>query len=122
VDRCCEVEGNSCFRDSTCTDHTSSSDYLYRLSPGEPERVEPTGVTPETFTNYQYANPIEWPNFGYDGNPFSANNDLRIGATGPPGTSGYCGQGSTYRGSPNAACGGQYNWGHTDLEVWRLPR
>jgi hypothetical protein len=35
------------------------------------------------------------------------------------GTNGYCDQGTTYRGSRNAACGGHSNWAHTDLEVWR---
>ena len=41
-----------------------------------------------------------------------------IGYNGPPGYYGYCNQGNTYRGSPNAACGGHGNWGQTDLEVW----
>ena len=105
-ERCCEVEGNGC-NSYRCSDHTASSDYLYRLSPGEPERYEATGV----FTEYQYAGPTNWPVFGTYGP------DLKIGSDGPPGDYGYCDQGYTYRGSPNAACGG-YNWGHTDLEVW----
>ena len=51
------------------------------------------------------------PTFGYD--------DLRIGTSnGPPGAHGSCNQDYTYHGSTNAACGGKYNWGHTDLEVW----
>ena len=106
TDRCCEVEGNTCYGTS-CIDRTASSDYLYRLSPGDPERYEPTGSD----TKYQYASPTFWPTFG-------SGYDLWIGANGPPGTDGCCTQGATYRGSPNAACGGQYNWGHTDLEVW----
>ena len=57
--------------------------------------------------------PTDWPYFGGAG-------DLCIGyGDGPPGYQGDCNQGVTYRGSPNEACGGYYNWDHTDLEVWR---
>ena len=83
---------------SYCWDYmyTASSDYLYRLSPGEPERHEPI---PGGNTIYQTANPTTyWPRFGYG-------DDLTTGYNGPPGTNGYCNQGHTYRGSPNAACG-----------------
>ena len=105
-ERCCAVQGNDC-GNTYCVDHTSSSDYLYRLSPGEPERYE---TIPGGITSYQYANPISWPTFGYD---------LNIGSYGPPGdTTGSCDQGTTYRGSHDAACGGDGNWGQTDLEVW----
>ena len=107
-ERCCAVQGNNCYGSDGCYDQTSSSDYLYRLSPGEPERYEPI---PGDNTRYQLATPTYWPHFGYGG-------DLEIGYDGPPGTNGHCDQGVTYRGSPNAACGAQYNWGHTDLEVW----
>ena len=107
-ERCCAVQGNNCLS-SFCEDHTSSSDYLYRLSPGEPKRYEPI---PGGYTQYQRAGPAYWPTFG-------GHDDLCIGyLNGPPGTGGYCPQGATYRGSPNAACGGDGNWGHTDLEVW----
>ena len=110
-ERCCAVQGNDC-SSYNCRDHTSSSDYLYRLSPGEPERYEPI---PGGDADYQYAAPSFWPNFGYV--------ELNIGWNdGPPGTGGCCDQGHTYRGSANAACGGDSNyigtWGHTDLEVW----
>ena len=107
-ERCCAVQGNDCYSGG-CTDRTSSSDYLYRLSPGEPERYEPI---PGGSTEYQKAAPDRWPFFGYHG-------DLAVGRdNGPPGANGYCNQSETYRGSPNAACGGFQNWGHTDLEVW----
>jgi hypothetical protein len=114
-ERCCAVQGNDCRsspgQGSTyCCDHTSSSDYLYRLSPGEPERYE---TIPGGSTYYQGANPTNWPMFGN-----VADNDLRIGWNSLPGTYGYCDQGHTYRGSYNEACGGEMNWGHTDLEVW----
>ena len=110
-ERCCAVQGNECgcSRCSYCVDRTASSDYLYRLSPGEPERYEPI---PGGDAKYQDAAPTYWPTFGYG-------IDLFIGYdNGPPGTSGSCDQGTTYRGSRNAACGGYGNWGHTDLEVW----
>jgi hypothetical protein len=104
---CCAVQGNGCYS-GYCSDHTSSSDYLYRLSPGEPERYE---TIPGGGTEYQIVDPSYWPVFG-------GGADLWIGSDGPPGTGGYCSQGTTYRGSDNAACGGFNNWGHTDLEVW----
>eukprot|EP01046_Picozoa_sp_COSAG06_P013988 COSAG06_NODE_855_length_11931_cov_20.218813_12_plen_196_part_00 len=106
-ERCCAVKGNYC-GSTWCGDHGSSSDYLYRLSPGEPERYE---TIPGGSTLYQQAGPTYWPTFG-------GGADLRIGNDGPPGTQGYCDQGYTYHGSTNAACGGHDNWGHTDLEVW----
>ena len=112
-ERCCAVQGNDC-GSSDCEDYTSSSDYLYRLSPGEPERYE---TIPGGDTHYQETRPTYWPTFGY----YTGNGiDLTIGYNnGPPGgTDGYCDQGATYRGSTNAACGGYGNWGHTDLEVW----
>jgi hypothetical protein len=117
-ERCCAVEGNDCNNHVSaaalrgyCTDRTASSDYLYRLSPGD-ERYEPTGDN----TYYQTAAPTQWPAFG----------GLHIGYQsypgaygGPPGANGACYQGNTYRGSTNEACGSAGNWGHTDLEVWR---
>ena len=84
---------------SPCIDKTASSDYVYRLSPGEPERYAPTGSN----RNYQSANPAWWPTFGA----------LNTGSSnGPPGSRVSCSQ---------EVCGGDSNWGHTDLEVWRLP-
>ena len=32
--------------------------------------------------------------------------------------SGYCTQGGTYRGTDGEICGGDGNWGATDVEVW----
>eukprot|EP01046_Picozoa_sp_COSAG06_P003212 COSAG06_NODE_122_length_23062_cov_43.568990_3_plen_132_part_00 len=109
-ERCCAVQGNGC-GSRKCYDDSlyRLSDYLYRLSPGEPERYE---AIPGGDAGYQVASPTYWPTFG-------GGEDLSIGHDGPPGgTNGRCDQGRTYRGSPNAACGGKYNWGHTDLEVW----
>ena len=75
----------------------------------EPERFGPTG----TDTYYQAVVPSYWSAWG-------GGDDLHMGQDGPPGTNGHCDQGSTYAGSPNQICGGEYNWGETQLEVWRL--
>ena len=55
VDACCAVPGNDCDTDTLtgeryCTDHASSSDWLFGLWPGPPQRFEPTG----TDTTYQF--------------------------------------------------------------------
>ena len=109
LDKCCENQRNECQKPFPwCFDRTSSSDYLYRLGPGEPERYVPTGRD-----NYFQTSSMYWPAFGSNGG-----DELSIfgGGTVPESK---CNQGSTYDGIPNAACGGDNNWGRTDLEVWR---
>ena len=111
---CCAVSGNTCYSDS-CIDRSASSDFLFRLQPGEPERFLPKGGTGDAATLYQWVTPSYWPSWGYAGD------DLCMGYDGPPGgTNGQCTQGVTYAGSPNEACGGNGNWGPTDVEVWFL--
>ena len=44
--------------------------------------------------------------------------DLAFRLYGALGADGYCDQGATYAGAPNAACGGHLNWGATEMEVW----
>ena len=111
VDACCAVPGNDCsntYCNACCYDRASSSDWLFGLWPGPPQRFEPTG----TDSNYQYVNAGYWPYWG-------GNDDLAIGGSGAPGGStGYCTQGGTYRGRPGEICGGDQNWGATDVEVW----
>ena len=94
-----------------CYDRSASSDFLFRLQPGEPERFLPKGGTGSDATNYQYINPTFWPVWG-------GGIDLSMGDGRAPGDGGYCTQGGTYAGSDNEACGGYGNWGSTDLEVW----
>ena len=114
VDACCAVHGNDCdHRDdghNYCSDRTSSSDWLFGLWPGPPQRFEPTG----TDTYYQAVVTDEWPQWGQY--------DLTIGESrtsgAPGGSAGYCNQGITYRGTDGEICGGTYNWGATDVEVW----
>ena len=48
---------------------------------------------------------------------FGYNSDAPGGGHGLDGE-GECSQGGTYRGKPNEICGGDANWGATDLEVW----
>ena len=118
VDACCAVHGNDCYNKAgrscsgsacpECDDRTSSSDWLFGLWPGPPQRFEPTG----TDTTYQYVLADEWPRWG--------NADLAIGfmSGAPGGSHGYCEQGGTYRGTDGEICGGDTNWGATDVEVW----
>ena len=54
-----------------------------------------------------------WPGLGNGGW------DLAMGSGGAPGgEQGYCDQGRTYRGAEGEICGGDMNWGATDVEVW----
>ena len=114
---CCAVHGNDCCSgcgDPGCIDHTSSSSWLFGLWPGPPQRFEPTG----TDTDYQYVQADGWPSWG-DCEDCEDAGDLNIGDTsGPGGSDGRCEQGATYRGTEGEICGGSYNWGATDVEVW----
>ena len=118
VDACCAVHGNDCCRGETappchghtyCFDRASSSDWLFGLWPGPPQRFEPTG----TNTWYQTTWADHWPKWGGSG-------DLDVGQTSgaPGGSRGYCDQGGTYRGTHGEICGGYANWAATDVEVW----
>ncbi len=107
MDACCAVDGNRCFS-TNCHDRASSSSWLFGLWPGPPQRFEPTG----TDTAYQAVWADYWPKWGKYG-------DLTIGGSGAPGGwEGSCVQGNTYRGTPDEICGGDLNWGATDVEVW----
>ena len=117
---CCAAIGNDCHRNDHspngfCDDRTSSSDWLFGLWPGPPQRFEPTGTNNKyqyVDTKYQHAEADYWPVWG-------GNNDLQIGTRGAPGGShGGCHQGDTYRGTSGEICGGTHNWGATDVEVW----
>eukprot|EP01045_Picozoa_sp_COSAG04_P053419 COSAG04_NODE_23311_length_340_cov_1.207469_2_plen_89_part_01 len=59
VGACCAVAGNDCVRPS-CKDHTSSSDWLFGLWPGPPQRFDPSGAD----TDYQTTNLDYWPMWG----------------------------------------------------------
>ena len=120
------MHGNQCIHDdptrgSFCWDRASSSDWLFGLWPGPPQRFEPTSHG----TDYQHVHEDsrpprttvlggQWPGWGGE------NNDLSIGANSgaPGGSGGWCDQGGTYRGTEGEICGGDRNWGATAVEVW----
>lgn len=94
-------------------DTTATGNFIFGLEPGTPERHNPT-----TPNHYQMLSPDYWPTWG-------AGTDLTMGANGfsggdgPSGSGGYCDQGGTYSGSNSQICGGNRNWGTTELQVWR---
>ena len=97
----------------------ASRDWLFTLGPEESARFAPLGAASKPLPSgassamdFQFSASSHWPEWGGGG-------DLRFGHGGPPGTDATCNQGFTYAGSHNEACGGGYNWGKTDLEVWR---
>eukprot|EP01046_Picozoa_sp_COSAG06_P070869 COSAG06_NODE_20012_length_813_cov_0.882353_1_plen_194_part_10 len=114
---CCIVSGNEPLTINEpfdrCYDHTSSSDFIFGLSPGAPQRFAPI---PGGIGNYQVVSASRWPVW---------DNALSMGSSVAPGGSGRCdSQGRTYAGSPNQVCGDNgyvyRSWGATELEVWRL--
>ena len=59
---------------------------------------------------YQWREPGRWPRWG--------NDDLTFGYYGVLNMNSDCDQGTVYEGVPKEACGGHYNWGATEMEVW----
>ena len=130
MDACCAVDGNDCHRDRPysqgpwqggpyCYDRASSSDWLFGLWPGPPQRFEATGTDPDYPKQYQWVQADFWPLWG--------GNDLSIGDSSvnpggwqgtPGGLHGKCPHGDTYEEKrPERFCGNDY-WGATDVEVW----
>jgi hypothetical protein len=105
-DACCAVSGNDCKTYSGyCYDMNSSSDFIFGLSPGAPQRF---GPKPGGAGVYQNVKAREWPAWGY------GDADLTMGyGGGALGANGYCDQGT-----PNEVCGGNRNWGPAQSEVW----
>ena len=118
MDACCAVPGNDChpnYCSNCCYDRASSSSWLFGLWPGPPQRFEPTG----TDTAYQNVKAHGWPSWGYGLIHGFEHPDLAIGPSGAPGGSdARCTQGHTYHGTDGEICGGDSNWGSTDVEVW----
>ena len=92
MEACCAVggnvvagtHGNKCLPNGRntgyCSDHTSSSDWLFGLWPGPPQRFQPTGTGSYAARTRYQAVSLGWPLWG--------NGDLRIGDTsGAPGLS-----------------------------------
>ena len=105
LDACCS--GNNCGY-GICHDYTSSPNWLFGLWPGPPRRSQAS--PPPSGWAYRTVWADHWPEWG-------EMSDLVIGGSGAPGGSGgTCVDGGLYRGGN--FCGGQYNWGKTDVEVW----
>ena len=113
MDACCAVPGNGC-GSGYCRDRASSSDWLFGLWPGPPQRFEPTG----TDTAYQQVKVEWWPKWGNHGDLIHGDLNICETSGAPGGSHGYCHQGDIYRGMEGEICGGYHNWGGTDVEVW----
>ena len=100
----------------------AEGDFLFRLGPGAtPVAYRPTGKD----TDYQRRGPGGWPLLGNGGRSVGASPsegtaaaDPRFGGHGALGDYACCLQGNTYAGEHNDACGGDGNWGATEMEVW----
>jgi hypothetical protein len=94
-------------------DHGAAADFLFRLAGGDATVYRPTGGQGDNATQYQYRDRDDWPRWGYGF-------DLSFGgygaALGEPYA--YCDQGTTYEGATVDVCGGDGNWGATQMEVW----
>ena len=91
-------------------DETATGDFLFQLAPA-------AAKYPPMTRNYQYDDPVRWPVWGDGG-------CLAMGYGGEAlGANGFCCPGSSCNGSgcpglPDDFCGGDGNWGETELEVW----
>ena len=76
-----------------------------------PSRCHLTRTVFVRTSGYQIVWADQWPAW---------DNDLEIGDEGgfDHGSSGRCAQGHAYRGTEGEICGGNDNWGSTDVEVW----
>ena len=105
-------------------DQRASANFLFGLATPTnstgPMKHLPSGGNED----YQCSNPILWPTWGRGA-------DLSMGRDGPPGEQAYCdlagpnARGHTYAGQVKGTCGpddenmASYDWGTTQLEVWR---
>ena len=117
---CCAVGGeNTCGSSSDpncgpncCIDSTSEGNWLFGLEPGPPAKFGPTG----TYGDYQRVYAGYWQKWGFLGDLWIG--DLDWQPDGALGVRGSCDQGGDYDGMPNQICGGDDNWGETNMEVW----
>ena len=127
VDACCKTPGNECKRAGDEKDGKPQwcgmrgghdSNWLFGLfSPDSPDPPKQFIPTFDGKVYQQFVHPEKWPEWGTNG-------DLSIGRTnGAPASGssdGFCDQGSAYIGWHNEICGGKWNWGRTEVEVWEL--
>eukprot|EP01045_Picozoa_sp_COSAG04_P022689 COSAG04_NODE_2600_length_3870_cov_2.863431_2_plen_808_part_00 len=135
---CCAAHPDTCSGDS-CIDTTAANNFIFRLAgPGAARNPERFGTTGRS-NSYQLSAPTTFPQWGDGGGGHECDSpvshecgatDLCMGWRGnsdnnPLGRplsdgTGHCLQGTTYEGDAGSVCGGDANWGETELEVWRL--
>ena len=111
---CCANSANECLippPSGLCNDQTATFNFIFGLGPNKPQLFSSKDHL--TCLTYQQVQPDHWPVWG-------GVNDLNMGTYGPPGEYGFCNQGLCFTGAPNQVCGGHWNRGATELEVWRL--
>ena len=88
------------------------ADFLFRLGPDLPAATFPARAPGPKL--YQHRAAGYWPIWGSD--------DLKFGFGGALGNNGFCNRlhqpGYTYEGLGQEVCGGNNNWGPTEMEVW----
>ena len=119
-DQCCSKKGNRLL-DQECIDQTSSGDFIFGLSPDQPERFGPKGGT-KLYQTLDATGPWPWWGTVMSSGPGDiTKGDLNLGAQ-SLGRGGACDQGNAYTGSGHQICGGDDSrgsaWGETDIEVW----
>ena len=87
-----------------CLDRASSSDWLFGLCPGHPQRFEPI----DGAGYYQWVRADGWPCWG-------RGHDLDFGKELGKGS---CDQGASFAGTKDQICGGVKSWGEVHLETW----
>eukprot|EP01043_Picozoa_sp_COSAG02_P014153 COSAG02_NODE_578_length_20075_cov_93.607930_10_plen_879_part_00 len=133
-DTCCEDSANYC-GSSYCVypGAAAGAAFIFNLDPAAakfgpidpggtiglmgPSGWDPIDASQPVYTgetDYQQASSERWPEFGAHDLSFGFN-DLPLSSN----EAAMCQQGAVYTGSPNQICGGQYNWGETQLVVWR---
>ena len=89
----------------------ATGNFLFQLGPGAAATYPTRAPGPKL---YQHRANGYWPIWGTD--------DLKFGWGGALGNNGYCNRlrtaGYTYEGFGQEVCGGNYNWGVTEMEVW----
>jgi hypothetical protein len=94
----------------------ATGNFLFQLGPDAAATYPARGPngTPRGDNCYQHRAAGYWPIWGSD--------DLKFGFGGALGNNGYCNRlhqpGYTYEGLGQEVCGGNYNWGPTQMEVW----
>eukprot|EP01052_Picozoa_sp_SAG31_P029471 SAG31_NODE_2932_length_4897_cov_9.890163_1_plen_1249_part_00 len=130
VERCCLLNECSGVPVDDCVDSTATSNFIFRLGPRDSTKYDPVfteqewlaqghSVAPFQYTYHNTAGDMYWPTWGSDG-------DLSFGSYHPLGSADdnqrLCRRSSFFGTAADEVCGGNNNWGETQLEVWyRVP-